>query len=486
MMVRCTAALFLLALSIVSVADGRHDFLNLPSEGRRLFGTPPVGAYDDSAATKWAVLVAGSNGYENYRHQADVCHAYQILKRGGLKDENIIVFMYDDIANNVENPRPGVIINSPHGEDVYKGVPKDYVGEDVTAHNFFAVLLGNKTALKGGSGKVVDSGPNDHIFVYYADHGAAGLLAMPAGREIYADELINVLKKKHASGTYKSLVFYVEACESGSMFEGLLPEGLNIYATTASNSEESSYAIYCPGYDPSPPPEYDTCLGDTYSVSWMEDSDSHNLQTETLKQQYQLVKNRTASQDPDLSSHVMQFGDLKLSAETLSVYMGTEPSKGNHTTAYDNSPSHLSGVVNQRDADVLHFWYKFRSAPEGSAKKFEAQKQLALAMAQRTHVDSSIQLIGKLLFGIEKALKYNSGRFEIGFLVKRIGNFYCKPFRLLPVDNSNIFRFLSAVAVSLRDIITEIWNSLVEGPLYQALKSSEPSAQHSSRPKIHT
>ena len=26
----------------------------------------------------WAVLVAGSNGYFNYRHQADMCHAYQI------------------------------------------------------------------------------------------------------------------------------------------------------------------------------------------------------------------------------------------------------------------------------------------------------------------------------------------------------------------------------------------------------------------------
>lgn len=56
--------------------------------------------------------------------QADVCHAYQILKKGGLKDENIVVFMYDDIAYNRENPRPGVIINNPHGEDVYEGVPK--------------------------------------------------------------------------------------------------------------------------------------------------------------------------------------------------------------------------------------------------------------------------------------------------------------------------------------------------------------------------
>jgi glycosylphosphatidylinositol transamidase (GPIT) subunit GPI8 len=56
--------------------------------------------------------------------QADVCHAYQILKKGGLKDENIVVFMYDDIANNPDNPRPGVIINHPTGGDVYAGVPK--------------------------------------------------------------------------------------------------------------------------------------------------------------------------------------------------------------------------------------------------------------------------------------------------------------------------------------------------------------------------
>lgn len=54
------------------------------------------------------------------------------MKKGGLKDENIIVFMYDDIAFNSENPRPGIIINSPDGADVYEGVPK------------VCVLLGNK------------------------------------------------------------------------------------------------------------------------------------------------------------------------------------------------------------------------------------------------------------------------------------------------------------------------------------------------------
>ena len=53
----------------------------------------------DSEPRIWALLVAGSNGYYNYRHQADVCHAYQILHKNGVPDERIVVMMYDDIAN---------------------------------------------------------------------------------------------------------------------------------------------------------------------------------------------------------------------------------------------------------------------------------------------------------------------------------------------------------------------------------------------------
>jgi hypothetical protein len=66
-------------------------------------------------------------------------------------------------------------------------------------------------------------------------------------------------------------VMYIEACESGSIFEGIMPKDINIYVTTASNAEENSWGTYCPGMEPSPPPEYFTCLGDLYSVSWMED-----------------------------------------------------------------------------------------------------------------------------------------------------------------------------------------------------------------------
>lgn len=46
---------------------------------------------------------------------------------------------------------------------------QDYNGNDVNKNNFLAVLLGKKSALTGAG-----SGPNDHIFVYYSDHGSPG------------------------------------------------------------------------------------------------------------------------------------------------------------------------------------------------------------------------------------------------------------------------------------------------------------------------
>lgn len=41
-----------------------------------------------------------NGGFNNFLFKADVCHAYQILHAHGIPDENIVVMMYDDIANN--------------------------------------------------------------------------------------------------------------------------------------------------------------------------------------------------------------------------------------------------------------------------------------------------------------------------------------------------------------------------------------------------
>lgn len=51
---------------------------------------------------------------------------------------------------------------------------------------------------------------------------------------------------------------------------------------------------------------------------------------------------------------------------------------------------------------TLAILLQFRKAPEGTPRKVEAQKQFFEAMSHRMHIDQSIKLTGKLLFGIEK------------------------------------------------------------------------------------
>ena len=93
------------------------------------------------SAENWAVLVCGSNFFYNYRHHADIAHAYQILKKGGFSEEHIITMMFNDVPTDPENPFPGELYNRP-GDDspnVYEGVIVDYDLFSVSAENLIKV-----------------------------------------------------------------------------------------------------------------------------------------------------------------------------------------------------------------------------------------------------------------------------------------------------------------------------------------------------------
>ncbi|MBA0622393.1 hypothetical protein Godav_007942, partial [Gossypium davidsonii] len=121
-------------------------------------------------------------------------------------------------------------------------------------------------------------------------------------------------------------------------------------------------------------------------------SDAHNLRAETLQKQYELVKKRTTR------SHVMQYGDIALSKDALFAYFGTNPANDYFTFVDVDSLQPPTAVVNQGDADLVYFLEKYRKAPEGSAEKTEAQKQLVEIMSCRMRTDHSVKLIGMLLF----------------------------------------------------------------------------------------
>jgi legumain len=202
----------------------------------------------------------------------------------------------------------------PNGTDVYAGVPKDYVCNSVRPDIFLKVLQGHKIEGVFGTGKTINSGPNDNIFVYFSDHGAKGIVGF--GEDfLKATALNKAISNMYSANKYKKMVFYVEACESGSMFKGLLDPKMNVYATTASNATTSSYACY---FDKM----RKTFLGDVYSIKWLEDSDREDIEKETLQQQFLVVKNETNT------SMVMQFGDMSISQLPVGDFQGPKPVEG--------------------------------------------------------------------------------------------------------------------------------------------------------------
>ncbi|KAL1527885.1 hypothetical protein AB1Y20_009261 [Prymnesium parvum] len=276
-------------------------------------------AKDNDVADHWAVLVAGSSGFGNYRHQADVCHAYQIFKRAGVPESQIITLAVDDIAHSSENPFPGKIFNQPTaagvpGVDVYAGCVIDYSGTQVTPETFTKVLTGDATGLNGG--KVLKSTSSSRVFVNFVDHGGVDIIGFPE-TTMHAKELVGALQTMNTKQMYKELVFYLEACESGSMFLNL-PANIRIYATTAANAAESSWGTYCMPDDMVDGKHVGSCLGDLYSVNWMQDTDKA-LPSETLGKQYERVKQLTTK------SHVLQFGDETITSEPVTAFEGDGP-----------------------------------------------------------------------------------------------------------------------------------------------------------------
>ncbi|KHN76896.1 Legumain [Toxocara canis] len=258
----------------------------------------------------WALIAVGSNGWINYRHQAGACHAFHVLRDHGVADENIILMMYDDIANHKENPNPGKIFNRPGGPNVYDGVKIDYSGSDVTPENFLAVLQGDANSVKGGSGRVIESTSSDRIFIYYVDHGGTGLIEFP-NAILTVKDLNDALRSMHEKRKYHQILFYMEACEGGSMFKNVLPINISVYAVTSANEHESAWGCYCDGVGPHMP-----CLGDVFSVSWMENADVSDLRTEKLKTQVGIARKAA------ILSHVMEYGNVSISEQYASNFEG--------------------------------------------------------------------------------------------------------------------------------------------------------------------
>ncbi|XDV30016.1 hypothetical protein PO909_033023 [Leuciscus waleckii] len=268
----------------------------------------------------WILLVAGSKDWANYKHQANVCLHYQILKNHPnepIPDEQIVVMMYDDIARNPINPCNGEIVSVVDKSNVYSGVPIDYTGEDVTPENFLAALRGDTITGK----KVIDSGPNDNIFVYMCGVEQEQFPFQFLERTLSPDKLIETLKSMHDNCKFSKMVIYMDSSYSETMFKDL-PEDINVFALTS-----------CSKYIETTPTDYDgprgVFLSNKFSSAWLKmilntvdftTTTFHDL-IERAQPKYRLKQNCDPANPDEKPPCPCAFGDREITKCFLSEFL---------------------------------------------------------------------------------------------------------------------------------------------------------------------
>jgi legumain len=158
------------------------------------------------------------------------------------------------------------------------------------------------------------------------------------------------------------------------MFWSWTMQSINAYVTTAASGFEASWGTYCPPMDKINGVPMDTCLGDLYSINWMEDSDLTDLSGESLKEQFQRVKTETNM------SHVHEFGSKTVKKEIVGNFQSTYDKGQNEDNAsqeqaahkpvdWEAEPTASDASVDAHDIDLVVAFYRYLRASAGESRR---------------------------------------------------------------------------------------------------------------------
>ena len=182
---------------------------------------------------RWALLVAASSGWANYRFQADIFAFYQKLKKMGYDDDHIIVIAEDDLVNHEQNPYPGELFVRLDGGNVYEPNVIDYKLSSLDPQKMKDVLTGKSSK---SLPKVIQAKSTDNVFVFWSGHGIPGYLEYGKNKISY-EQIISLIKQI----PHRKVLVAVEACYSGGLGETAEQAKLPgiIFLTAASPYETS-------------------------------------------------------------------------------------------------------------------------------------------------------------------------------------------------------------------------------------------------------
>ena len=192
----------------------------------------------------YAVLVAASEGWKNYRHQADVLGFYHYLKGHGYDDDHIILIMADDIANNEKNLLQGVVRREVSGNNLYEDIQIDYKLGNLTLDDLKHILTSEPSEaypITLGSSK------SDNVLFFWSGHGTKNGWKWKETEDLNAD----FARGMFFDMQFRKMFAIIETCYSGGVAQGctgipglLMMTAANPYETSKADAFDSELQVY--------------------------------------------------------------------------------------------------------------------------------------------------------------------------------------------------------------------------------------------------
>ncbi len=191
----------------------------------------------------WALLVAASTTWNNYRHQADVLNMYQILRREGYDDDHIVLIMEDDLAYHTSNLTPGEIRVSPDGDNLYTDdIEMDYRLSELQPDDIRLILSGQRSEQLT---EVIAATEQDNVLVFWSGHGTGGSFVWNDRREGFTHDLMRqTLEELSAARAYRKMLWLVETCYSSSVVKAAVGIPGVLCIAAADEREPSKADVY--------------------------------------------------------------------------------------------------------------------------------------------------------------------------------------------------------------------------------------------------
>lgn len=245
----------------------------------------------------YALIVATSSGWNNYRHQANAYAMYQLLKKNGVDDDHILLIAEDDIAWNPQNPKPGFIQSSLSDENLYDGIKVDYRLSEVPFEK-----LTNIVTAQFSDPSITSA---HHLLVYWAGHGE------PEGprwgdKVIPPSQVADFFQALYKTRSYIKAFVAMETCYAGQVGKACYDKKVPyLLCMTAANENETSKAS----------------MTDASGQVWISNSFTDNLLQQlasgndklTFYDLYNKVYSKTIGSHVSVYHDSWQYGNLRFS-----------------------------------------------------------------------------------------------------------------------------------------------------------------------------